>query len=77
MMGAPTDEDNRKEATNQAAEALGGAFREQARTMLEGVIERKEAEIAGLRALLDALPAKLPAEADQALWLILCQWPRL
>ena len=66
------------EAAEKEARAAGGctgnaspaglASREKtARDLLEQAIRHVEYETIGLRELLDALPAKLPREADQAL----------
>lgn len=54
--------------SNAGAGAVG---RQSARDVIAERIQRKRTEIAGLQMLLDSLPAKLPWEADEALWNLL------
>jgi hypothetical protein len=50
---------------------IGGRLtggRQSARGMIEDRLSRAEKEVAGLRALLNALPMQLTPDADEALW---------
>ena len=75
----PRDEDvvrKLKSLEHQAdqAKAVVGhnqCLRETARTRLEYLIASKQREAAELQALADALPARLPPQADEALWRLL------
>lgn len=50
---------------------VGQTHRPTARGVIKDMINGHERKAAQLRALLDALPAKLPYESDEALWSVL------
>lgn len=74
-MNEPTEQ-RRKETQHFVGGygAIGGAMlgecgmRQNARAVIRDRIGQLRSEAARLEALLDALPAKLPPDADQALW---------
>lgn len=54
--------------TISGGQAIGIGLRQNARNVIRDRIGQLRNEACRLEALLDALPAKLPPDADQALW---------
>lgn len=50
------------------------ASRETARSMLKGIISRRESELRNLKGLHASLPESMGPGADEALWSILCNY---
>ena len=68
VKGSPAETPKIMAAENGEGSLIGHAARLAARAIIQDRAIDLEREAAGLRALLDALPLRMPPQADQALW---------